>query len=70
MFSSKFIVSNKKRIIAVASIKVEGQKEPTDYKIHQITIPRIHQNSAEANDAWTLEVIIVESSLENMLERF
>jgi hypothetical protein len=49
-------VSNKKRIITVASIVVEGQKEPIDYKIHRITIPGINP----ADDVWTLEVIVVQ----------
>ena len=49
-------MSNKKRIIAVASIAVEGQKDPIDYKIHQITIPGINPR----DDAWTLEVIVVQ----------
>ena len=61
------MVSNKKRIIAVASIVVEGQKEPIDYKIHQIKLPEIKTRD---HGDWNLDVIIVESSLENMLERF
>ena len=62
-FKSNFIVSNKKRIIAMASFVQEGQTYP--YKIHMHTIPIIC-----AQPDWKLELIIIESPSENILESF
>ena len=66
-FSSTFRISNKKRIITIASLVDEDQSKAIhEYRVHKHTIPISNLDFGE--NKWTLELIIVESPNVKILE--